>query len=277
MWSQHHRWTWITFLILCSAKDKPVVVALELIIKLPEPWPIWAVAFSWKICYGIVGVTLKYDCGLTIVYRGTLTLTPQFMAPPTSPSGCDSCLRMTQKISELKGKISILDQIRDEEQILEHFGHRGPYCHKLIRWRTGLDCPMSGCHHFPGCWPLDPAGSVISSTPSQRVPWTVAGRDKHGGKLLCHCPPPQDLKLTSKFSSRINSRSRISPCSSVAATLFRTWSRIVTWCPHSLRLCLGCPSLRITTAPRNVAPFFVLATYNSLLALRPALQLRDLQ
>ncbi|KAG7266726.1 hypothetical protein CRUP_006272 [Coryphaenoides rupestris] len=45
---------------------------------------------------------------------------PSVVMPPlTSPSGCDSCLRLTQKVTELEGRISVLHQIRDDELILD--------------------------------------------------------------------------------------------------------------------------------------------------------------
>lgn len=44
----------------------------------------------------------------------------------TSTSGCDSCLRMTQKIAGLEGRISTLFQIRDEGRILDSVITMGP-------------------------------------------------------------------------------------------------------------------------------------------------------
>jgi len=41
------------------------------------------------------------------------------MSSLASPSGCDSCLRLTQKVAELEGRISVLHQIRDDELILD--------------------------------------------------------------------------------------------------------------------------------------------------------------
>uniref|UniRef100_A0A667Z3U5 SGNH hydrolase-type esterase domain-containing protein n=1 Tax=Myripristis murdjan TaxID=586833 RepID=A0A667Z3U5_9TELE len=40
------------------------------------------------------------------------------MPPLTSP-GCDGCLRLTQRISELEGRMSTLYQLREEEQIID--------------------------------------------------------------------------------------------------------------------------------------------------------------
>ncbi|KAI4811250.1 hypothetical protein KUCAC02_014164 [Chaenocephalus aceratus] len=40
------------------------------------------------------------------------------MPPLTSLSGCGGCLCMSQKFSELEGRISMLYQIRDDEQML---------------------------------------------------------------------------------------------------------------------------------------------------------------
>ncbi|KAJ3582775.1 hypothetical protein NHX12_000256 [Muraenolepis orangiensis] len=46
-------------------------------------------------------------------YRTTMPLL-------TSPPGCDSCLRLTQKVSELEERISILCRIREDKKTLDH-------------------------------------------------------------------------------------------------------------------------------------------------------------
>ena len=41
------------------------------------------------------------------------------MPPLSSPAGCDGCARLSQKISELEGRISVLYQIKDDEDLLD--------------------------------------------------------------------------------------------------------------------------------------------------------------
>ncbi|KAG9273559.1 hypothetical protein AMEX_G12727 [Astyanax mexicanus] len=43
----------------------------------------------------------------------------RFVEAKSSPTGCSSCLWLSQKVSELEGRISVLHQIRDDEDLLD--------------------------------------------------------------------------------------------------------------------------------------------------------------
>ena len=86
------------------------------------------------------------------------------MPPLTSPSGCNSCLRLTQKILEFEGRVPILYHLKDEEQTL---WSPWVHCHHRNHQRPGLDCPCC-----PVWRPLDQArsqalGPSVRSTPCQ--------------------------------------------------------------------------------------------------------------
>lgn len=65
------------------------------------------------------------------------------MTPLTSPSGCNSCLRLTQKTSELEGRISILYQLKDEERILDSLVTMGPAVTTTIAVELDSTIPCS--------------------------------------------------------------------------------------------------------------------------------------
>ena len=119
------------------------------------------------------------------------------MPPLTSPSGCDSCLCLTQKISELEGKIAVLYQIKDDEQLLDSLVTTGPAFTSSTAGEMVLTVPCLNLsatqppnHWFKlGAKPKAPA----TSTPSQKEPWTTAHRGKHSRKLLSCLHPPQAL------------------------------------------------------------------------------------
>ncbi|KAI9543576.1 hypothetical protein NQZ68_008623 [Dissostichus eleginoides] len=48
------------------------------------------------------------------------------MPPLISTAGCNGCLRLSQKISELEGRISVLHHIRDDEEMLDSLITMGP-------------------------------------------------------------------------------------------------------------------------------------------------------
>uniref|UniRef100_UPI0037E7AD0B general transcription factor II-I repeat domain-containing protein 2A-like n=1 Tax=Semicossyphus pulcher TaxID=241346 RepID=UPI0037E7AD0B len=101
----------------------------------------------------------------------------------TSPPGCDSCLRLTQKISELEGRISILFQSKDDEQILDSLVTLGPAAttstaeelDSTVQCGDIASAHASGYRSQLGAKPKVP----VSSTPSQREPWITAQKSKH--------------------------------------------------------------------------------------------------
>ncbi|KAI9547175.1 hypothetical protein NQZ68_019996 [Dissostichus eleginoides] len=128
------------------------------------------------------------------------------MPPLTPPSGCGGCLRISQKISELEGRISMLYQIRYDEQILDSLVTFGPAAASTTACELDSTVPwidVAGrADHWSqlGAKPKDP----VSSTLSQKEPWTdVRRRTHHGthrGKLICRPTPPRALQLTNGFS-----------------------------------------------------------------------------
>ncbi|KAK1901178.1 Frizzled-1 [Dissostichus eleginoides] len=117
------------------------------------------------------------------------------MPPLTSPSGCGGCLRMSQKISELEGRISMLYQIRDDEQILDSLVTIGPAA-------TTTACELDDTVPWMDVAARSDHWSQLGAkpTPSQREPWTDVRRGKHRGKLICRPTPPRALQLTNGYS-----------------------------------------------------------------------------
>jgi len=123
------------------------------------------------------------------------------MPPLTSPSGYDSCLRLTQKVTELEGRISVLYQIRDDELILDSLCSVCPDamasapkaistdsevsvgCAATVSAVCELDSTVP-CLEATDRWAQQGAKlkhpPPTSSTPG---PWITACRGKHGGKL----------------------------------------------------------------------------------------------
>ncbi|KAJ8346832.1 hypothetical protein SKAU_G00282330 [Synaphobranchus kaupii] len=145
------------------------------------------------------------------------------MPPLTSPSECDSCLGLTQKVSELEGRISILYQIKEEERILDSLFTVGPAVtttgardldstDSLITSGPAVTTTAAGeldstvsCLAVAATQAADlwtqlgakPKASV-SSTPAHKEPWTAARRGKHGAKSLSRPHPPLALQLANK-------------------------------------------------------------------------------
>lgn len=125
--------------------------------------------------------------------------TSQIMPPLTSSSGCNSY--MTQKISELEGRTSVLYQFKEEEWIINSL--------VTVTSPGELDSTIpwvEGAAAAPGAdqWSKAPVGS----TP----------KDKFGGKPS-HCPhPPQAQKLTNALSILDERDSHPLPCSLILSS-----------------------------------------------------------
>ncbi len=141
------------------------------------------------------------------------------MAPLTSTHGCDSCLRLTQKVSDLEGRISTLYQLRDEERLIDTLVTVGAPKTNSYTGMMDTTVPCADvatsqpaettvpCTDVATSQPADHWSKMgakpkflASSTPSQDSRWTTASRGKHGGKLHHHSPPAQHLRLSNKFS-----------------------------------------------------------------------------
>ncbi|KAJ8333837.1 hypothetical protein SKAU_G00411560 [Synaphobranchus kaupii] len=136
------------------------------------------------------------------------------MPPLTSPPGCDACRRLTHKIAELEGRISVLYQIKDDELLLDSLIGAGPGTvapnvtggefDTTVPWNRPNSiavCPDAALVQPDNRWTLQEARPkpAASSTPSRVESWSVVGRGKHGGKRSVYLPPPQDVLLENKF------------------------------------------------------------------------------
>lgn len=151
------------------------------------------------------------------------------MPPLTSPAGCGSYLRLTQQISELQERISVLYQIRDKERIMDS---------PVTVGRTDTTTATGELDSTVPC--LDAAAAqepkfLVSSTPSRREPWTAAGRGNTmvGSSSLAHT----HLRIFS-FPTRSPSWTR--------GTFLHSG---VTESPHHLRSLTGCRGLHPLLCP----------------------------
>ncbi|KAL7829130.1 hypothetical protein AOLI_G00300150 [Acnodon oligacanthus] len=97
------------------------------------------------------------------------------MRPLSSPAGCDGCARLSQKIIELEGRISVLYQIKDDEDLLD----------SLLTTTQPISTRLDGSLHQTAAtavrdrWPQlgakPKAREVCCSTLHQSEPWSVAG------------------------------------------------------------------------------------------------------
>jgi len=92
------------------------------------------------------------------------------MPPFTSPTGCGSCLRLTQQLSELLERISILYQIRDEEQIVDSLVMVGRAATKATTNKLDSTVPWLAAAQSTDHWNKLGAKpkSLTSSTPNRR-------------------------------------------------------------------------------------------------------------
>lgn len=114
------------------------------------------------------------------------------MPPLTSQSGCESCSHLTQKISELEGRISVIYQIREGEKTIDSMVSFCPAPTMTV------PCAVSASTQ-PGV-PWNELGAkpkaLANSTPLLE-PWTVAGN--HRGRRSSHAPPSQGIKPINRF------------------------------------------------------------------------------
>lgn len=95
--------------------------------------------------------------------------------PPLSQTECESCSRLSQKISELEGRISVLYQIKDDEVLLDSM------LTSTQAITTGLESSVikaaAATDHDEDPWPLlgaKPKGREVScSTPRLAEPWSA--------------------------------------------------------------------------------------------------------
>ncbi|KAG9260322.1 hypothetical protein AMEX_G26567 [Astyanax mexicanus] len=124
------------------------------------------------------------------------------MASLSSPSGCSSCLWLSQKIAELEGRISVLYQIKDDEDLLDSMLATS----QVIS--AGLDgsLPRAAApaaqeeEHWPRLGAKPKAAKVCSSTPRQAEPWSIVGGGWRGGRRSALPEYRRNIGVSNKFS-----------------------------------------------------------------------------
>lgn len=121
---------------------------------------------------------------------------PSLSSPPESPY----CVCMSQKITELQGRLSLLYQIKEDEQFIDSLVTNITNVMAGVENSTG-PCPANTQPEAPwhqlGAKPKAP----ICSTPQQTRPWIAAPKSKHRGRhRQLSCPlQPQPLPTENRF------------------------------------------------------------------------------
>lgn len=90
------------------------------------------------------------------------------MAPLTSPSGCRRCLQLSQTIAKLEGRISVLHQLRDEEDFIDSLVKVGAAAADSAEAELDATIPLAA-PEVPACLeaPTPPrAPSIPAAAPS---------------------------------------------------------------------------------------------------------------
>ncbi|XP_017574663.1 uncharacterized protein LOC108440347 [Pygocentrus nattereri] len=124
------------------------------------------------------------------------------MAPLSSPAGCSSCLWLSQKVAELEGRISVLHQIKDDEDLLDSMMATSQAI------SAGLDgsLPQAAAsaagdeEHWPRLGAKPKAMKVYCSTLSQAEPWSVAGGRSQDGRRSARHPTIRKICVNNRFS-----------------------------------------------------------------------------
>ncbi|KAJ3590571.1 hypothetical protein NHX12_008521 [Muraenolepis orangiensis] len=120
----------------------------------------------------------------------------------TSPPGCDSCLRLTQKVSELEGRISILCRIREDEKTLDSILSFCPVPEIGVEREMDPTVPCVVPAPTQSRNPWDERGAkpraLANSTPLPE-PWIEPGNRR--GRRSSRVPlPSRHIKLTNRFA-----------------------------------------------------------------------------
>ncbi|KAJ3607200.1 hypothetical protein NHX12_026713 [Muraenolepis orangiensis] len=120
----------------------------------------------------------------------------------TSPPGCDSCLRLTQKVSELEGRISILCRIREDEKTLDSILSFCPAPEIGVEREMDPTVPCVVPAPTQSRNPWDERGAkpraLANSTPLPE-PWIEPGNRR--GRRSSRVPlPSRHIKLTNRFA-----------------------------------------------------------------------------
>ena len=120
--------------------------------------------------------------------------------PLTSTSSCTKCVRLSERIAELEGRVSTLYQIKEDEQLIDYLvataATDATVAEELDPTVSCLDtAPTRAGDYWTQLGP-DPR----PCSPCQTEPLIVARGNKRCGKRSsCH-PPLWDLKLDNMFS-----------------------------------------------------------------------------
>ena len=120
--------------------------------------------------------------------------------PPLNPlSGCLNCDCLSQKITELEGRISLLHQIKEDEELIDSLVAASTNATVGVENFTSL-CPAATASsqaedpwHQLGAKPR----ALVSSTPHQ--PWTAAPARKRRGRNRAHPAQPWVLPTDNMF------------------------------------------------------------------------------
>lgn len=122
------------------------------------------------------------------------------MAPLTSP-GCDSCLRLSQRIDELEGRMSLLHQLREDEHNMDSMVVAlGPAANSTSTGELDSTVPLTSPEN-PATTAAAAHWSRVGAKPKALVNFTPApgSRRKESWNTLQKCTPAS-LKLSNKFS-----------------------------------------------------------------------------
>lgn len=124
----------------------------------------------------------------------------------TSP-GCDGCLHMSQRITELEERVSTLRQLKECEQFLDSFTVTvGATAHTSGQEELDSTVPLLD-PAFPPVWPKEgarpkePSRALVSSTPNRANPWSIIHGGKHKRKHLSCPSPSKQIPLSNRYST----------------------------------------------------------------------------
>lgn len=127
------------------------------------------------------------------------------MPPLTSPPGCASCLCLSQKVTELERRISILYRINEDEKFLDFLVSMGP-AHSIVALvELDSSVPCSEPARFQAGDPWSELGArpkvLVSSTPQQMEHWTNVRKSRHSKKSPCSILSSWDVELVNRFNA----------------------------------------------------------------------------
>lgn len=118
---------------------------------------------------------------------------------------CSSCLTLSQKIAELEGRITILHQIKEDENLLDSLVAATPSASKS-KAPVGLETTVPWFGSPTGSAEGDPwemlgakPKTLACSTPHTQEPWSFVLAGKRKGRRTSRPPQVVGLQLSNKF------------------------------------------------------------------------------